>query len=65
MTSENNGSHLIQKLKDFSTKVKDYVNTKDDNLKQEAEMLYQQILPSLAKDDPRRRSLDSLRMLLG
>jgi predicted ATP-binding protein involved in virulence len=51
MTSENDGSHLIQKLKDFSTKVKDYVNTKDDNLKQEAEMLYQQILPSLAKDD--------------
>jgi len=59
------GNSLIYQLKDFSTKVKDYVNNKDENLKQEAEMLYQKILPSLAKDDPRRRSLDSLRSLLG
>ncbi len=64
VTSENDGSHLIQKLKDFSTKVKEYANTKDDRLKQEANILYQQILPSLAKDDPRRRALDSLRTLL-
>jgi predicted ATP-dependent endonuclease of OLD family len=64
-TKSTEGSSLINKLKDFSTKVKDYVNNKDENLKQEAEMLYQQILPSLAKDDPRRRSLDSLRSLLG
>jgi len=61
VTSVSSGSQLIHKLKDFSTKVKDYANTKDDNLKQEADILYQQILPSLAKDAPRRRALDSLR----
>jgi predicted ATP-dependent endonuclease of OLD family len=63
--SEKEGSSLLSMLKDFSNKVKDYVNNKDDSLKKEAEDLYQKILPSLAKDDPRRRSLDSLRSLLG
>ncbi|MCP3874039.1 MAG: AAA family ATPase [Desulfobacteraceae bacterium] len=63
--SENEGSNLIQMLKNFSIKVKDYVNNQDENLKREAEILYQKILPSLAKDDARRRSLDSLRSLLG
>ncbi|MDM8564696.1 ATP-binding protein [Candidatus Halobeggiatoa sp. HSG11] len=62
--TDNNGNSLIHKLKTFSTKVKDYVNNKNENLKQEAEMLYQEILPSLATDDPRRRALDSLRTLL-
>ncbi len=65
MTLENEENHLIQKLKAFSIKVKDYVNTKEDNLKQEADVLYQEILPCLSQDDPRRRALDSLRMLLG
>jgi len=63
--SEKEGTSLLSMLKDFSNKVKDYVNNKDDNLQFEAENLYQKILPSLAKDDPRRRSLDSLRSLLG
>jgi predicted ATP-dependent endonuclease of OLD family len=64
-TVDDGSRSLIHQLKDFSTKVKDYVNNQDENLKTEAEMLYQKILPSLAKDDPRRRSLDSLRSLLG
>jgi predicted ATP-dependent endonuclease of OLD family len=64
--SENNAENeLIEQLKTFSKKVKDYVNTKEDNLKQEAEKLYKKILPSLPEDDPRRRALDSLRVLLG
>jgi energy-coupling factor transporter ATP-binding protein EcfA2 len=63
--TDNDSNLLIQKLKEFSVNVKDYVTTKDEHLKQQAELLYQQILPSLAEQDPRRRSLDSLRMLLG
>jgi len=59
---ENNS--LIAMFKDFSKKVKDYVNNKDEKIKQEAENLYKKILPSLPPGDPRRRSLDSLRSLL-
>lgn len=62
--SDNETNNLIQMLKNFNSKVTEYVNTKDENLKQEAEILYQKIIPSLAKNDPRRRSLDSLRSLL-
>jgi predicted ATP-dependent endonuclease of OLD family len=62
--SENESNKLIQMLKNFNSKVTTYVTTKDETLKQEAEILYQKIIPSLAKNDPRRRSLDSLRSLL-
>lgn len=54
---------LTEMLKDFSVMVKDHIN-KEQNLKQEIEELYQKILPSLAADDPRRRSLDSLKSLV-
>ncbi len=62
--SENESNSLIQMLKSFNIKVTTYVNTKDESLKQEAEILYQKIIPSLTNNDPRRRSLDSLRSLL-
>jgi predicted ATP-dependent endonuclease of OLD family len=55
---------LSDMLKSFSVKVKDYVNNKDEVLKNEIEDLYTQILPSLGDDDPRRRSLDSLKSLV-
>lgn len=55
---------LPDMLKSFSVKVKDYVNNKDEVLKNEIEELYTKILPSLGDDDPRRRSLDSLKSLV-
>lgn len=64
INSSNNTPSLISLLKDYSAKVKDYVDSKDEKLKQEAENLYQKILPSLTENDPRRRSLDSLRSLM-
>jgi len=54
---------LTQMLKNFSEMVKDHTN-KEQNLKEDIEALYQKILPSLAEDDPRRRSLDSLKKLV-
>lgn len=62
--SENETPTLIELLKKFSEMVKDYTIKKDDVLKQNIEELYQKILPSLAEDDPRRRSLDSLKGLV-
>ncbi len=44
--------------------VKDYTIHQDDDLKADIEALYQKILPGLAADDPRRRSLDSLKGLV-
>ncbi|WP_353572767.1 AAA family ATPase [Candidatus Albibeggiatoa sp. nov. BB20] len=64
VTKPEDTENLIDLLKSFSTKVKDYVASKDENLKQDAETLYQQIIPSLPPTDPRRRSLDSLKSLL-
>jgi len=55
---------LIGSLKEFSIKVKDYLKDKDENLKDEIEELYNKITPSLGEDDPRRRSLDSLKSLV-
>jgi len=55
---------LISALKEFSIKVKDYLKDKDESLKDEIEELYNKILPSLGEDDPRRRSLDSLKSLV-
>lgn len=55
---------LSDMLKNFSIKVKDYINNKDEGLKTEIEELYNKILPSLGNDDPRRRSLDSLKSLV-
>lgn len=55
---------LSDMLKSYSVKVKDYVNNKDEGLKNEIEELYTKILPSLGADDPRRRSLDSLKSLV-
>jgi hypothetical protein len=54
---------LTHMLKYFSEMVKDHTN-KEQNLKQDIEDLYQKILPSLPADDPRRRSLDSLKSLV-
>jgi len=57
-------SDISQMLKKFSILVKDYAVKKDNAIKKAAEELYEQILPSLSTDDPRRRSLDSLRSLV-
>ncbi|RLC21948.1 MAG: hypothetical protein DRI57_01155 [Deltaproteobacteria bacterium] len=54
---------LTEMLKNFSVMVKDHIN-KDRNLKEDIENLYQRILPSLAADDPRCRSLNSLKSLV-
>ncbi len=63
--SKSNGKPaLMDLLKEFSAKVKDYTATKDAVLKDEVESLYRRILPSLPESDPRRRSLDSLRSLV-
>ncbi len=61
--SEQGTSGLTQMLKNFSDMVKHHTN-KDQNLKQDIEDLYQKILPRLGADDPRRRSLDSLKSLV-
>ncbi len=58
-----NGS-LADQLQKFSVLVKDYTQHQDGELKQDIEQLYQTILPSLADDDPRRRSLDYLKGLV-
>jgi hypothetical protein len=55
---------LLDLLKEFSEKVKDYTIQKDADLKQNIEQLYQNILPSLGEDDPRRRSVESLKSLV-
>jgi|GEM_PF-223510 len=62
--SENETPSLIELLKKFSEMVKDYTVKKDGVLKQDIESLYQKIVPSLGEDDPRRRSLDSLKGLV-
>lgn len=62
--SENGRPSLTEMLKNFSVMVKDYYTFRqDDDLKADIEALYQKILPRLAEDDPRRRSLDSLKEL--
>jgi predicted ATP-binding protein involved in virulence len=60
-TNDYSISHLLKK---FSILVKNYAVNQDDRLKNEVEELYQKILPNLSSDDPRRRSLDSLRSLV-
>ncbi|GBC63979.1 ATP-binding protein [Desulfonema ishimotonii] len=62
--TESEAPSLADMLRNFSEMVKDYTIRKDDGLKQKIEALYQKILPSLPKDDPRRRSLDSLKGLV-
>lgn len=62
--SQNGEMSLTDLLKSFSEKVKTYTVEKEDDLKTEIESLYQEILPNLGEDDPRRRSLDSLKSLV-
>ncbi|MCU0447109.1 MAG: AAA family ATPase [Microscillaceae bacterium] len=64
LSEENGKPTLLDLLKDFSEKVKDYTIQKDADLKQNIEQLYQNILPSLGEDDPRRRSVESLKSLV-
>ncbi len=51
-------------LLDFSIQVKDYLGTKDQARKADAEALYQRIIPSVPETDPRRHSLDALKDML-
>ena len=62
--TDTNKSNISQMLKSFSIMVKNYAINQDNRLKKEVEELYDKILPNLSSDDPRRRSLDSLRSLV-
>lgn len=59
-----NEPSVLDLLKSYSEKVKNYTIKNDENLKTEIEDLYQKILPNLGEDDPRKRAMDSLKTLV-
>ncbi|TAE74783.1 MAG: ATP-binding protein [Bacteroidetes bacterium] len=59
-----NQPSVLDLLKSYSEKVKNYTIKNDENLKTEIEDLYQKILPNLGEDDPRKRAIDSLKTLV-
>lgn len=59
-----NEPSVLDLLKSYSEKVKNYTIKNDENLKTEIENLYQEILPNLGEDDPRKRAIDSLKTLV-
>lgn len=54
---------LEDKLKRYSELVKKYVSTKNKAIKDEINLLYEEILPSVPEGNPRRRVLDRLKEL--
>lgn len=58
-------SSLIDLFLEFSTEVKKFVGEKNESVRANALALYERIDSRILSDDPRRRSLDSLRSMLG
>ena len=56
---------LVDELLAFSEKVREYVTTREATVRDAALNLYAKITARLPEDDPRRRSLDDLKGLLG
>lgn len=56
---------LTDLLIEFSTRVKDFLATRTPEKRTEALELYERIRARIPEDDPRRKSLDSLRSLVG
>lgn len=59
------GQSLVDQLLDFSTYVRNFSTSKNPSDRDAALKLYDALLPKLLEDDPRRRSILSLRELLG
>lgn len=56
---------LIEVFLNFSNEVKNYVGRREESLRERALELHKKLDGKLSTDDPRRRSLDSLRSMLG
>lgn len=61
---ETNGMTIEEKLKEYSDLVKEYTVNKDNKIKEKIKQLYEEVLPSVPEDSPRRRVVERLKGLI-